>query len=86
MVSMTRVNIVNRQSLKTRKGYPRLGILFIFYSPDLIQAGAFRVSWCATTADVVRLTCSAATQGGNCHKQKVFTYSAIKRKAIASGA
>ena len=45
MVSMTRVNIVNRQSLKTRKGYPRLGILFIFYSPDLIQAGAFRVLW-----------------------------------------
>ena len=41
MVIMTRVNIVNRQSLRTRKGYPRLGILFSLYSPGLMQVGAF---------------------------------------------
>ena len=52
MVSMTRVNIVKCHSLKTRKGYPRLGILFSFYSPDLEQAGAFHVVWHAMTADV----------------------------------
>lgn len=36
--------------------------------PWCVSIGAFHVVWYAMTADMVRLTCSAATQGGNCHK------------------
>lgn len=46
-------NVTHCHLSRTREGDHRLGLLFTFYSPDLMQAGAFHVVWYAMTADVV---------------------------------